>query len=96
MSDTFVELGVARTPDVEEWLRGIGQRLAAGPDLVTTLDAFYEHGMNRLRAAGALHIHPRTLDYRLRRVGELTGLDPESVQGVRTFSATVSFLLSGT
>jgi PucR-like helix-turn-helix protein len=96
MSDVFVELGVARTPGVEEWLRGIGQRLSAGPDLVTTLDVFYQHGMNRLRTADALHVHPRTLDYRLRRAYELTGLDPGSVRGVRTLSAVVALVLAGT
>jgi hypothetical protein len=96
MSDVFVELGVARMPAVEEWLRGFGQKLSAGPDLVATVDAFYQHGMNRLRTAAALHIHPRTLDYRLRRVCELTGLDPGSVRGVRTLSAAVAFVLART
>jgi hypothetical protein len=96
LSDVFVELGVARIPGVEEWLRGIGRSLSAGPDLVSTVDAFYQHGMHRLRTADALHIHPRTLDYRLRRVGELTGLDPGSVRGVRTLSAAVALVLAGT
>jgi sugar diacid utilization regulator len=95
MADVFVELGVARLPQVDEWLRGLAQRLASGPDLVATLDAFYRHDMNRLNTAGALRIHPRTLDYRFRRVRELVGMDPGSLQGVRVLSAMVARVLAG-
>jgi hypothetical protein len=95
MADVFVELGVARLPQVDEWLRGLAQRLATGPDLVATLDAFYRNDMNRLSTAGTLRIHPRTLDYRFRRVRELVGLEPGSLQGVRVLSAVVARVLAG-
>jgi hypothetical protein len=95
LSDVLVELGVTQTPQVEQWLRQLGARLGAGPDLIRTLDAFYRHGMNRLNTAGALHIHPRTLDYRLHRVRELAGLEPGSVRGVRILTTTVTLALSG-
>ncbi|OLF10394.1 PucR family transcriptional regulator [Actinophytocola xanthii] len=95
MADVFVELGVAQLPQVDEWLRGIARRLEKGPDLVTTLDTYYRYDMNRLNTAGALRIHPRTLDYRFRRTRELVGMDPGSVQGVRVLSAVVSRLLAG-
>jgi PucR C-terminal helix-turn-helix domain/GGDEF-like domain len=96
LTDVFVEFGVARTPPIDEWLGAIADRLADGPDLVVTLDVFYHHDMHRLRTAAALHIHPRTLDYRLQRVRQATGLDPASVRGVRALSAAVSRVLSGT
>ena len=32
-------------------------------------------GRNRRRTAGSLHVHPNTVDYRLRRIGQLTGMD---------------------
>jgi hypothetical protein len=95
MADVFVELGVAQLPQVDEWLRGIAQRLASGPDLVATLDAFYQNDMNRLSTAATLRIHPRTLDYRFRRVRELVGMEPGSLQGVRVLSAVVARVLSG-
>ena len=60
-------------------LEGDGAR---GTELLVTLEAFVEQELDRRRTAGILHIHPNTLDYRLRRVRELTGLDlrsPESV-----------------
>jgi carbohydrate diacid regulator len=40
-----------------------------------TLDAWFAHNENSAATANALHIHRNTLDYRLRRVGEVTGLD---------------------
>jgi hypothetical protein len=95
MADVFVELGVTQMPEVDEWLHGIAQRLAGGPDLVTTLDAYYRLDMNRLHTAGALCIHPRTLDYRFRRIRELVGMDPGSLHGVRVLSAVVARVLAG-
>lgn len=94
MADVFVELGVAQLPQVDDWLRGLARQLATGPDLVTTLDAFYRNDMNRLNTAGTLRIHPRTLDYRFRRVRDLVGMDPGSLQGVRVLSAVVARVLA--
>ncbi|WUH98344.1 helix-turn-helix domain-containing protein [Spirillospora sp. NBC_00431] len=95
MADVFVELGVTELPQADEWLRGLARRLASGPDLVATLDAYYQHDMNRLHTAGALRIHPRTLDYRLRRVQELVEMAPGSLQGVRVLSVVVTHVLAG-
>jgi len=94
-TDLFAELGVARVPQVEAWLREVADRLGTGPHLVPTLAAFYHTNMSRMLTAAALGIHPRTLDYRLRRVHELTGLDPVSVRGVRILSTTVTRALAG-
>ena len=94
-TDLFAELGVARVPRVEEWLRDVAGQLAGGPQLVSTLAALYRTGMSRTLTAAALGIHPRTLDYRLRRVQELTGLDPVSARGVRILATTVNRVLSG-
>ena len=48
------------------------------PDLIATVRTLFEERLDRRRAAAALHVHPNTLDYRLRRVQELTGLDLDS------------------
>ncbi|MET3133027.1 carbohydrate diacid regulator [Oxalobacteraceae bacterium GrIS 1.11] len=40
-----------------------------------TLDTWFAHDGHPAATAEALHIHRNTLDYRLRRIGELTGLD---------------------
>jgi hypothetical protein len=94
IADLFVEMAVARVPAVDGWLRTYAKALATGPDLVATLRAYYANDMIRTRAAAALHIHPRTLDYRLRRVREVTGIDPGSTVGVRLLSATVARTLA--
>jgi DNA-binding PucR family transcriptional regulator len=44
-------------------------------ELVTTLDRYLDFGCNASRAARALHVHPKSLAYRLRRIGEISGLD---------------------
>jgi hypothetical protein len=44
--------------------------------LVTTLRTFYDSRFSLTRSAKALHVHPNTITYRLRRIHELTGLDP--------------------
>ncbi|NEB04774.1 helix-turn-helix domain-containing protein [Streptomyces sp. SID13726] len=95
LADVFVELAVGDVPFIDDWLRVVARRLAPGPDLLATLDAYYRHDMHRGAAATALNVHPRTLDYRLRRVRELTGVDPGSTRGVRTLSAVVARELSG-
>lgn len=95
VADLFVEMSVARTPPVDEWLASFARALTTGPDLVATLRAYYLNDMNRTAAAAALHIHPRTLDYRLQRVRTVTGVDPGSTVGVRLLSAVVGRIVAG-
>ncbi|MFI7413659.1 PucR family transcriptional regulator [Streptomyces sp. NPDC049627] len=95
VADVFVELAVSDVPFVDDWLRTVARRLEDGPDLLLTLDAYYHHDMHRGTTATALNVHTRTLDYRLRRVRELTGIAPGSTQGVRVLSAVVTRRLSG-
>lgn len=40
-----------------------------------TLDAWFAHDGHPAATADSLHIHRNTLDYRLRRIGEVSGLD---------------------
>jgi hypothetical protein len=94
VDDMFVELSVAATPQVDRWMRAIMERLRAGPNLIPTLDMYYRHDMGRMATATALSIHPRTLDYRLRRIRMLTGVDPTSTRGVRIFSTLATRALA--
>jgi PucR-like helix-turn-helix protein len=95
IADVFVELGVQQVPVLERWLAEVAVQLSIGPDLVTTLSDYYCHDMNRTETARSLRIHPRTLDYRLQRVRELTGLEAGSTRGVRILSAAVARVLAG-
>ncbi|HRP25893.1 MAG TPA: sugar diacid recognition domain-containing protein [Thauera sp.] len=54
------------------------QRLAAHDRdglLRRTLTTWFAHDMKTAAAAQALHVHRNTLDYRLRRIADITGLD---------------------
>ncbi|GIE49060.1 hypothetical protein Ani05nite_25940 [Amorphoplanes nipponensis] len=54
--------------------------LRAGDDfhreLVSTAMAYLDHGQRLDHTAAALHVHPNTVRYRLRRLHELTGVPP--------------------
>ncbi|MFE7746529.1 PucR family transcriptional regulator [Nocardia sp. NPDC057455] len=52
------------------------------PELLETLRTHLDTGMHRLRTARLLHVHPNTVDYRLRRIAQLTGLDPADGRGL--------------
>ena len=45
-----------------------------GTDYLVTLAAWLDHAGEPSRAAKALHVHPNTLRYRLRRMAELAAL----------------------
>lgn len=50
---------------------------AHGTALVRTLGAYVDGGFNLSRSAEVLHVHPNTVLYRLRRVKELSGRNPQ-------------------
>ncbi|WP_394613910.1 PucR family transcriptional regulator [Lentzea sp. JNUCC 0626] len=58
-------------------------------ELVQTLEVYLRRGSRR-PAAGELHVHPNTVDYRLRRVAELTGLDPTRIEHVTLLTAALA------
>jgi DNA-binding PucR family transcriptional regulator len=80
LDEHLPELLLASSPRIAQRVR----RRALGPieayaarsraDLLETVDTFVACDLDRRRAAKRLHVHPNTLDYRLRRVEELTGL----------------------
>lgn len=73
--DVLLEYQLARPGDGLARLAAKLDPLADHPHLLQTLRAFVNRGHNRRQTALDLHIHRNTLDYRLRRVVALTGLD---------------------
>src|SRR5690349_6427469 len=53
-----------------------GALIRAGGELLETLDAFFAGGGVLESAARGLFVHPNTVRYRLRRIGEVTGFTP--------------------
>lgn len=64
--------------DGRAWAEVLGPLLESGNrPLTDALTAYFEAG-NAVSAAHSLNVHPQTVRYRLRRVAELTGRDPQS------------------
>lgn len=61
-----------------------------GPELLATLETYLANDADRRRTAAALHVHPNTLDYRLRRIGELTGRQPSTARGLQVLGAALT------
>ncbi|MCP2341769.1 PucR family transcriptional regulator [Actinomadura rupiterrae] len=76
ITDVLLDYQLSRPGPARTHLAGLLAVLDGNPVLLETLRAYVASGFNRRRAAPLLHVHPNTVDYRLRRIGVLTGLDP--------------------
>ncbi|MFJ8039829.1 PucR family transcriptional regulator [Kitasatospora sp. NPDC096147] len=75
LEDVLLEYQLSRPGPARDRLAALLAPLAGRPDLLDTLRAYLAGGLDRRRAAARLLVHPNTVDYRLRRAAELTGLD---------------------
>lgn len=66
------------------------QHEARNADLVRTLRIYLENDLQSNRTAEALHVHPNTLAYRLRRIEALTGNSLRSSRGLLEMSFAVA------
>lgn len=87
MDDVLLDYQLSRPGPVADALRARLAPLAARPDLVATLEAHLATGQSRTRTAERVSVHPNTVDYRLRRVAELVGLDPWTADGLALLRA---------
>lgn len=95
LADLALEVQVTRPGPARDVLAGLLRPLDDQPDLLDTLVAHVSASGRRAETAEALHVHPNTLDYRLRRVRDLIGVDPTDPQGshlVRTGLVVRRFL----
>ncbi|MFC4949659.1 PucR family transcriptional regulator [Pseudonocardia sp. GCM10023141] len=76
LDDVLLEYQLSRPTAASARLAALLAPLDDQPDLLATLAAYLRTGQNRRQTATALHVHPNTVDYRLRRVAAITGLDP--------------------
>ena len=60
---------------------------STAPTSSATLEAYFEQNCNMNATAAAIYAHRHTVAYRLDRVKELTGLDPDAVRGSRASRA---------
>ncbi|MEV4992927.1 PucR family transcriptional regulator [Streptomyces niveus] len=89
ISDVLVEYAVTLHEQVRADLAAMIRPLRAHKALWETLTAFVDSDYSRNKAARSLFIHRSTLDYRLRRIGDVTGCDPTSGRGAQMLTAAM-------
>lgn len=89
LDDVLLEYQLCRPGPGRKRLARVMDRLAEHPDLLHTLRVFINSDHNRHRTAESLHLHRNTLNYRLRRVAELTGYNPADPADIRLLAASL-------
>ena len=88
LSELALDLLLARSPRVAAELRrtilGPLEQAGARSDLLRTVEVYIAVGCDRRQAAEQLHVHPNTLDHRLRKARKLTGLDLDDPEDLAT------------
>ncbi len=96
VTHVLTEYAAAQTPAVAAGLADVIEPLLDQPVLMDTLAALIGADGNRSLAATGLMIHRSTLDYRLQRIEQLTGVRPTTTAGLHTLAtARTLHLIAG-
>ncbi|GAB2656431.1 PucR family transcriptional regulator [Nocardia goodfellowii] len=82
MADLAVEYQLTRGGPATRRIATILDPLDAHPELFDTMRAYLGNDMNRQLTARQLYVHPNTVDYRLRRIAQLTSVDLATSAGI--------------
>ncbi|WP_330251340.1 helix-turn-helix domain-containing protein [Nocardia sp. NBC_00565] len=80
-NDLVVEYQLTRPGPARDRLEAILAPLDEHPELFETLRVHISNNLSRQRTARQLCIHVNTLDYRCKRIGQLTGFNPTQSRG---------------
>ncbi|MEU5956106.1 helix-turn-helix domain-containing protein [Streptomyces sp. NPDC047525] len=86
----LLDYQLTRASPARAHLAALLSPLAEGPDLTATLRTYFASNLDRRRTAERLHVHPNTVDYRLRRIAALTGLDVAAHTDLLTLRAALT------
>lgn len=75
LDDVLIDYQLMRPSPARDRLGELLQPLASRPELLTTLRTYLGTGKDRRRTAQLLHLHPNSVDNRLRRCADVSGLD---------------------
>ncbi|PBC50625.1 transcriptional regulator [Rhodococcus sp. ACS1] len=89
MDDLALEYQLTRPGPGRTHLARLLEPLQGSPELIETLEVHIGHDLNRQRTAKQMHLHTNTVDYRLKRVAQLTGCDPTRPSGLRRIQAAL-------
>ncbi|WP_393053910.1 helix-turn-helix domain-containing protein [Streptomyces sp. LN549] len=93
MDDVLLEYHLSRRDESSDRIAALLDPVGDRPDLIETLRVHLEHRHDRRSTARHLGLHPNTVDNRLARITELTGLDIASARG--SALALAALLLRG-
>ncbi|AHH96275.1 PucR family transcriptional regulator [Kutzneria albida] len=89
LADVLLEYQLTRPSAARDELGRLLAPLEQHPDLLSTVETYLRLGLDRRRTATTLHLHPNTIDYRVRRAVALTGLDPADPQQLQQIGAAL-------
>ena len=89
LSDVLLEYHLTHDVDSAAELVAVLAPLTGHPGLLPTVAAFLDADLDRRDTARALGVHANTVDNRLDRVGDLTGVDPRSARGIQLLGAAI-------
>ncbi|WP_245649717.1 PucR family transcriptional regulator [Nocardia shimofusensis] len=89
LADLAMEYQLTRGGPAGRQLARLFDPLDAHPELFDTARAYLRNDMNRRRTARQLFVHPNTVDYRLRRIVQLTGMDLATATGIARATAAL-------
>ncbi|MFD4433806.1 PucR family transcriptional regulator [Nocardia sp. NPDC058497] len=90
LDDLMLEYQLTRPGPARDRLATRIVPLLEHPHLLDALQAHIRFGWDRKRAAAAVHLHPNSFSYRLRRVADLTGFDPSEPNDSRMLAAALT------
>ncbi|MCP3798360.1 helix-turn-helix domain-containing protein [Allokutzneria sp. A3M-2-11 16] len=89
LDDVLLEYQLSRPSAARDRLAAMLLPLEGNEELLQTLETYLRRGSRRPTATD-LHVHPNTVDYRLRRIAELTGLDPTDLTDIALINAALA------
>lgn len=92
LADLLLEYQLTRPSPARDHLASLLAPVADKPDLLPTLRVFLDSGLNRRQTATTLRVHPNTVDYRLRKIATLTGLQVARHEDLLSIRAALSAL----
>ncbi|MFE2991580.1 PucR family transcriptional regulator [Streptomyces sp. NPDC059262] len=81
LDDVLLEYHLSRPSETSHRIAALLDPVAGRPELLETLRTHLAHQQDRRATAAALGLHPNTVDNRLARIGEQTGIDLSAPRG---------------
>ncbi|QKW40863.1 helix-turn-helix domain-containing protein [Actinomadura sp. NAK00032] len=89
LADVLLDYQLSRPSGALAGLAALLAPLDRKPELLRTLERYLACDLDRRATGAALHVHPNTVAYRVRRISALTGLDPARPSDLQLLNAAL-------